>query len=142
MHIKRQIQNFGESLRQLKGTRTIVTYRIAFDVTQQIPMLLREVDPTGNRHLAKCPNVAFDKVEPDETHRTNECAGIKGGLQITQKLQELIKHPDAGTASVHKRRNALVDTNRIGIGKTQRAIGMHVDIDPSGTKIMTGHIDD
>src|SRR5262249_24546489 len=75
-------------------------------------------------------------------HRDKQRDILEVVLHTTQQLHELVQHADAWTASVHKRCNALTDTNRIGIGKAQRAIGMHVDIDPSGTKIMTGHIDD
>jgi len=36
---------------------------------------------------------------------------------MTQKFHELIEHTDAWTTSVNKRCDALIDTNRIGIGK-------------------------
>ena len=61
---------------------------------------------------------------------------------IPQKFHELIQHTDTRTTGVNKRCNALVDTNGIGICKTQCAVRVHVDVCPSGTKIMTGHVDD
>ena len=59
-----------------------------------------------------------------------------------QQLHELIEHADARTAGVDKARDALIDADRIGIGKAQRPVGVHVDVDPAGAQIVTGHIDD
>ena len=47
-----------------------------------------------------------------------------------------------GPPASTKRRDALIDADGIGIGKTQRAIGVDVDVYPAGTKIVAGHIDD
>ena len=47
-----------------------------------------------------------------------------------------------GPPASTKRRDALIDADGIGIGKTERAIGVHMDVDPAGTQIVAGHIDD
>ena len=47
-----------------------------------------------------------------------------------------------GTAGVDEGRDALIDADRVGIRKTERAVGVHVDVDPAGAQIVAGHIDD
>ena len=82
VHVERQIQNLREPLRQLQRARAVVADRIALDVAQHVAILLREVDPARDRHLAERPDVAFDEIEPEQAHRTNECAGIQAGLEM------------------------------------------------------------
>ena len=95
VHVERQIEDLREPLGQLQRAGTVVAHRIAFDVAQHVAILLREIDPAGDRHLAERADIAFDEIQSEQTHRTDEGAGIQAGLEIAQQLHELIEHADA-----------------------------------------------
>ena len=102
---------------------------------------LGEIHPAGDRHVAERADIAFDEVQAEQAHRTDERTGIKAGLEMAEQLHELVEHADARPAGIDEARDALIDADRIGIGKAERAVGVNVDVDPAGADILPGYVD-
>src|SRR5262245_26742657 len=142
VHVERKVEDFGKSLSELQSARTIIANRVALDVAKHVAMFFGKVHPAGDRNVAECTDIALDEIQAKQAHRTNEGARIKTGFKIAQERHELVEHADTRTARVDKAGDALIHANRIRIGKAQRAVGVHVDVDPASAEILSGNVND
>src|SRR6185503_7652774 len=63
-----------------------------------------------------------------------------GDGALVQEREEFLERADTGPAGLDEGRGALIDADRVRVGEAQRAVGVHVDVDPARAYVAAGDI--
>ncbi len=142
MGVKRQVEDFRETLADLVWPIAVAAERADLDVPQQARMRLMEIEPIGDRDVGQRADIGFDEVQPEDSERPDVRTGIKRGLgPAFEQREELVECADAGPAGLDIGRHALADADAIGIGKAQGSIDVDVNVDPARREIRARQIE-
>ncbi len=141
VHVERQVEYFRKPFGELERSGAVFADGVAFQVTQQASVLLREIQPAVDGHIAEGPHIALDEIEAEKPHRPDERPDVEAGFERIHDRHELVERVDTGTACFDEGRHALIDPDAVRIGEAERAVGMDMKVDPARREIVAGEVD-
>src|SRR5882757_8449976 len=100
MGVKRQVEDFRETLADLIRSIAVAAKRTDLDVAQQARMRLVKIEPIGDRDVGQRADIGFDEVQTKNSERPDVWTGIKRGLgPALEQREELVECADAGPTS-------------------------------------------
>ena len=143
MDIGGNTEYFGQALADPQRPGAGSAERAELEIAKYVAMGVGEVHPVGDRDIHQATGVALYVIDPDQPHRSQPQPGIEiGDGAPLHHGEEFVEGSHAGSAGFDEAGYALPDAETVGIGKSERAVCVNVDIDETGADIMPTHIDD
>ena len=143
MEIKRNADQFGNALAHVKRYGPHQAIGAGLEIADETRMVRHPILPAGDRDGVETANLILDIAQSDDAEGMEVGPRIEAGnrLPAAQQSIEFVEGADTRPAGIDHRGDALIDADAVGVAKSQRAISVDMQIDPTGTDIETAKID-